>query len=143
MDNETLAVRAELKAQVADIGRALSINAPAGAPAACIATRAIGVCAEKRTAADAGGADAQPYTLANLQDPSAAPTIAKMVTVALDIPGIDPTVPVEAVLFSSTMDLHGTGSQVGSAGRLTLTLTLTLTLALTLTLNLTQTQAQT
>ena len=115
MDNETLAVRAELKAQVADIGRALSITASAGAPATCVTTSAMGVCAEKRVAADAGGADAQPYTLANLQDPSAAPTIAKMVTAAADIPGVNPLLPVEAVLFTSTMDLHGTGSQAGSA----------------------------
>ena len=40
--------------------------------------------ADAEPAADAGGADAAPYTLANLQDPSAAPTIAKMVTAAAD-----------------------------------------------------------
>ena len=115
MDNETLAVRAALKAQVADIGRALGITARPGAPASCVTTHALGVCAEKRVAADTGGPDAAPYSLANLQDPSAPPTIAKLVTLASDIPGVDPAKPVEAVLFSSTMDLHGTGSQEDSA----------------------------
>lgn len=115
VDNETLAVRTALKAQVADIGRALGITARAGAPAACVSTHALGVCAEKRVAADTGGPDAAPYSLANLQDPSAPPTIAKLVALASDIPGVDPAKPVEAVLFSSTMDLHGTGSQADRA----------------------------
>ena len=95
VDNETFAVRSTLKAQVANIGRALSITAPVGAPATCLTTRAIAVCAEKRVAADTGGADAQPYTLANIDDPSAAPTVARMVTSAADIPGVNASLPVE------------------------------------------------
>ena len=130
VSNETIAVRKELKLQVQSIGRALGVTQETGAPATCVSAAALDVCAERRSADAVGGNSSEPYTLrVNArrrrlteegggegydEEAEAHDIRAWMKTPANEIPGVDASKPVEAVLFTSPLDLQGKASQKDS-----------------------------
>ena len=116
-------MRRELKLQVVDIGRALSVTQETDAPATCVSASALDICAEQRSADAVGGNESLPYTLPlnsqrgrRLAEDGEAPPAnisAYMRTPANKIPGVNASKPVEAVLFTSPLDLQGRASQQG------------------------------
>ena len=95
-------------AQVADIGRALGLQQQPGAPRTCLSAVALDVCAEARPADAVGGDNAEPFQLqltpADIVGRRASETTellprirAWMRTPAGEIPGVDATLPIEAV----------------------------------------------
>ena len=93
---------------MADIGRALGLQQQPGAPRTCLSAAALDVCAEARPADAVGGDSAEPFELQLTpadtvgrrasQTTELPPRIrAWMRTPAREIPGVDATLPVEAV----------------------------------------------
>ena len=94
-------------AQVADIGRALGKQQQPGAPRTCLSAEALDVCAEARPADAVGGDLAEPFQL-QLAPAQAGPRASEtselpprvrawMRTPAQEIPGVNATLPIEAV----------------------------------------------
>ena len=94
-------------AQVADIGRALGKQQQPGAPRTCLSAEALDVCAEARPADAVGGDLAEPFQLqlTPAQVGPGAPETSElpprvrawMRTPAREIPGVNATLPIEAV----------------------------------------------
>ena len=111
VSNETFAVAAELRRTVNEVGSALASSQAVDAPPVSVCVEAYCLSGEKRSPSNLGSADSggAPFEVSASQETSQ--TIQAWVTSNLtQLAGIDPGLPVEAVMFASGQDFAGAGS---------------------------------
>ena len=119
VNQDAVPVASLLKAQISDIGTVLAAQQEPDAPEVQIITDTFTLSVASRTAENVSAA---PFVATSN---GTAIAIASVPDAAKDISGLNASMPIEAVMWTSTSDLHGTGS---SAARLVAGATVSFTL---------------
>ena len=104
VNQDAVPVASLLKTQISDIGTVLAAQQEPDAPEVQIVTDTFTLSVSSRTAENVSAA---PFVATSN---GTAIAIASVPDAAKDIPGVNASVPIEAVMWTSTSDLHGTGS---------------------------------